>query len=59
MATKIDKTAKAETKNYEVLGNLQHDGEPYAKGDTVALTEAQAAPLLGEVVQLAAEAPAQ
>jgi hypothetical protein len=37
--------------DYEVTSRLDHDGETYLPGDTVALTEAQAAPLLGGAVK--------
>lgn len=51
MATaKTPPTAQAATKPatqlYTVLGNLEHDGEPYAPGSPVELTDDQAKPLL-------------
>lgn len=39
---------------YEVLSNLEHDGKPYGRGDTVALEDEQAAPLLAAGVIVAA-----
>ena len=35
---------------YLVISRLDHDGESFAPGDTVELTQAQAAPLLGQAV---------
>jgi hypothetical protein len=41
------KSKSVETSAYRVeTEGLQHDGEPYAVGDTISLTPAQAAPLL-------------
>lgn len=48
--------AAATTAAYEVVSPLDHDGDHYAVGDTVDLTEAQAAPLLGNTVKLAPNA---
>ena len=48
--------AAATTAGYEVISPLDHDGEHYAVGETVDLTEAQAAPLLGNTVKLAPDA---
>jgi hypothetical protein len=42
---------KAPTASYTVIDPLKFDGDDYAVGDTVELTEAQAAPLLGTVVK--------
>lgn len=39
------------TTDYEVLSPLEHDGDRYEIGATVALTAAQAAPLLGSVLR--------
>ena len=39
--------APAKTYLYPVLGNIEHDGEPYVPGDEIELTEAQAASLSG------------
>lgn len=44
------KAAAATTARYEVVSPLRHDGEPYAVGDEIDLSEAQAAPLLGHTV---------
>jgi hypothetical protein len=41
---------------YHVLGNITHDRKVYRKGDTIELTEAQAAPLLRKGI-VATEAP--
>ncbi|MCW5666483.1 MAG: hypothetical protein KIT35_21845 [Piscinibacter sp.] len=53
MATAAKKTApKAEVGPkalYDVLSNLDHDGDRYEAGDQVELTEAQAALLPGVV----------
>lgn len=38
--------AKGEKRSYPVLDVLRHDGDDYGPGDTVDLTDAQAAPLL-------------
>lgn len=35
---------------YDVVGNLEHNGESYSVGGAVYLTEKQAAPLLGHTV---------
>ena len=57
--------AKNETKaTYPVLSPLNLDGEGYAEGDTVELTESQAAELIqakviGEAAPAAAQAPSQ
>lgn len=37
--------------DHEVLSPLEHDGVRYAIGDVLALTEAQARPLLGHTVR--------
>lgn len=39
---------------HEVLSPLEHDGVRYAIGDVLALTEAQARPLLGHTVRAVA-----
>lgn len=39
-------TTKGLMLTYPVLGKLRHDGERLVEGDTVELTETQAAPLL-------------
>lgn len=44
---------------YDVLSNLSHDGEDYAPGGQVELTEAQAALLPGVVKPAAPEKPAK
>ncbi len=41
----------APTTDYEVISPLSHDLEDYAIGDTVALTDDQAKPLLGRAVK--------
>lgn len=41
-----------QVKNYRVLSPLAHDQAHYAPGATVALTDQQAAPLLGHTVAL-------
>jgi hypothetical protein len=38
------------TKTYPVIGNLEHDGIPYKPGDTIRLTDEQAAVLGGWVI---------
>lgn len=46
---KVDKTEvkdAAPVGRYKVLSTLRHDGDNYVMGDTVELTEKQAAPLL-------------
>lgn len=35
---------------YDVVAQLRFDGEDYADGDTVVLTESEAKPLLGHTV---------
>jgi hypothetical protein len=55
MATRKPK-ADAPTATYEVIDPLRLDSYDYAIGDPVELTPDQAAPLLGTVVKLAAEA---
>ena len=57
MANKSKKSESLETANYTVLQKLEHDGDPYAVGETVALTAEQAEPLLA-VKAVAAVAPA-
>lgn len=49
-ASKKAGAAAPATGTYKVVSPLEHDGELYAVGDEVALTEAQAAPLLGHTV---------
>jgi hypothetical protein len=39
---------------YEVTSPLNHDGEDYAIGDQVELTDAQAEPMLAHTVKLVA-----
>ncbi len=53
MAKKDQASASLSTASYEVLKPLRHDGDPYAPGDTVTLTDDQAAELraLGVVGQ--------
>lgn len=46
-AKKAGAAAPASTTPYEVTSPLNHDGELYAIGDEVELTDAQAAALLG------------
>lgn len=60
MATASKKAGAAAqaTSTYTVTSPLEHDGELYAVGDPVELTDAQAAPLLGLVVSRAAGAGA-
>ena len=59
MATKktnvvtINATAEVAGADHLVLSPLDHDGERYEPGDTVHLTPAQAAPLLGHTVAAA------
>lgn len=53
----------ADLPSWPVLSPLHHDGEPYAIGDTVAMAEAVAAPLvaagvLGPAVPATPAAPA-
>lgn len=49
----------SKTKTYAVLSNLRHDGTLYEAGDTVELTDEQAAALLPiNVVKLATQQPA-
>lgn len=43
-----------DTLSYEVISPLHHDGQAYAIGELVNLTERQAAPLLGHTVRLPA-----
>ena len=51
MATKKQAAATStEVKVYRVISPLDHDGERFASGDEVELTDAQAAPLLGQVI---------
>ncbi|MCY4753265.1 hypothetical protein [Pelomonas aquatica] len=50
MATKKTAAEKAETKPYDVLIPLRLDGDDYAPGDEVLMTDAAAEPLLGSVV---------
>jgi len=51
-AAKTPKTPEqTDLKTYEVISPLNHDGTPYAIGDTVDLADAQAAPLLGHTVR--------
>jgi len=45
-----DKKEPAAEAGYKVLSNLDHDGQLFAPGDTVYLTEAQAKPLLGGAI---------
>ena len=45
-AKKVGAAAPA-TRTYKVTSRREHDGELYAVGDEVELTEGQAAPLLG------------
>jgi hypothetical protein len=49
MATAASK--KADKATYTVVSPLNHDNEPYAVGEEVELTEAQAAPLVPHTVQ--------
>lgn len=60
MANKAKKSQSLETADYTVLHQLEHDGDAYAVGETVALTAEQAEPLLAvkAVVAAAAAAPA-
>lgn len=62
MATAVKKAGAAapatSTTVYEVTSPLNHDGDVYAIGDQVELTEAQAAPLLGHTVQPFGSKPA-
>lgn len=55
MVTKAKKPVANDgpTTDYEVISRLDHDGATYEVGDTVALTEGQAAPLLGQAVKAA------
>lgn len=58
-AARNPKAARAEQTRatYTVASPLEHDGDLYAPGDPVELTEAEAAPLLaGGVVTAAAAA---
>ena len=49
-AKKAAGAAPAPTRTYQVTSPLEHDGELYAVGDDVELTDAQAAQLLGLAV---------
>lgn len=49
MATQ--KKAAGATAKFEVISPLQHDGEEYAIGETVELTEAQALALVPHTVK--------
>lgn len=56
MATAPKNTAAAKTTAlFLVKSNLSHDGDDYAVGDTVELTEAQALALGPEVIEPAPE----
>lgn len=59
MATAAKKAgaAPASTSTYRVISPLDHDGELYAVGDDVALTDAQAASLIGHTVAAVAGRP--
>lgn len=58
MATKL-KAAAGPTALFTVLSNLSHDGDDYAVGDTVELTEAHALALGSDVVAPAKAAKAE
>lgn len=56
-ATKNSRAAREQAEQaavYSVLSPLDHDGVRYAIGETVELSEAQAAPLLDHTVELLA-----
>lgn len=55
MTTKPKKAVSedAPTTDYEVISRIDHDGVTYEVGDMVALTEGQAAALLGQAVKAA------
>lgn len=50
-AKEARKARNSETADYEVVSNLEHDGESYEPGDTVTLTAEQAEPLLGGAIK--------
>jgi len=61
MATAAPKTpeaqaAKATKKRYVVISPLRHDGERYAEGDEIELSQAVAEQLLGHTVKEASKA---
>lgn len=64
MATKAKPASKptrrepGDVKAYEVVSPLNHDGEDYAIGDQVELSDLHAAPLLGHTVKPLDEAQA-
>lgn len=51
MATRKNAAAAGPTATFKVLSPLSHDGEDYAIGDQVELTEAQALALGPQVVE--------
>lgn len=51
MATKKNAAAAGPTATFKVLSPLSHDGDDYAIGEAVELTEAQALALGPEVVE--------
>ncbi|RQO63126.1 hypothetical protein DBR47_00705 [Paucibacter sp. KBW04] len=53
MATKRKEGAASTEprKTYDVVAQLRFDGEDYADGETVDLTESEAKPLLGHTVK--------
>lgn len=57
MATKPTKDAAAKKAPYIVISPLQHDGDSYAIGDQVELTNAEAAPLMPDTVKPAEAKP--
>ena len=50
-AAKLTKREPGDVKPYEVVSPLDHDGERYAIGDQVELSDLHAAPLLGHTVK--------
>ena len=50
-STAMKPVADAPTADYDVISPLSHDCVDYVIGDTVALTDAQAAPVLGQAVR--------
>ena len=58
---KTTASASPKPQVYIVISPLEHDGDQFAPGATIELTDAQAAPLLGHTVtpapKAAAEAP--
>lgn len=59
MATKAKAKAVGESRTYRVLDALDRDGEHYGPGDTITLTEDEAAPLIAVSVIGEGGAPAK